>query len=57
VKRLRQGLSGCLVYPRLDEDFLMNWLKAKGEISAGAVEGMSNKIRVVPQSFLQLPHL
>jgi len=35
----------------------MNWFKAKGEISAGAVEGMGNKIRVVPQTFLQLPHL
>lgn len=54
---LRQRLSGCLVYPRLDEDLLMNWFKAKGEISAGAVEGMGNKIRVVPQTFLQLPHL
>ena len=45
------------MYPRLDEDLLMNWFKAKGEISAGAVEGMGNKIRVVPQTFLQLPHL
>jgi transposase len=25
----------------------MNWFKAKGEISAGAVEGLNNKIRVV----------
>jgi transposase len=26
---------------------LMNWFKAKGEISSGAVEGLNNKIRVV----------
>jgi transposase len=29
------------------EDLLMNWFRAKGEISAGAVEGLNNKIRVV----------
>ena len=32
---------------RAHEDLLMNWFKAKGEISAGAVEGLNNKIRVV----------
>ncbi len=32
---------------RSHEDLLMNWFKAKGEISAGAVEGLNNKIRVV----------
>jgi len=26
---------------------LLNWFKAKGEISSGAVEGLNNKIRVV----------
>jgi transposase len=32
---------------RSHEDLLMNWFKAKGEISSGAVEGLNNKIRVV----------
>ncbi len=32
---------------RSHEHLLMNWFKAKGEISAGAVEGLNNKIRVV----------
>jgi len=32
---------------RTHQDLLMNWFKAKGEISAGAVEGLNNKIRVV----------
>ncbi len=32
---------------RAHEDLLMNWFKAKGEISSGAVEGLNNKIRVV----------
>ena len=32
---------------RSHEDLLMNWFKAKGEISAGPVEGLNNKIRVV----------
>ncbi len=32
---------------RSHEDLLMNWFKAKGEISAGAVEGLNNKLRVV----------
>ena len=26
---------------------LLNWFKAKGEVSSGAVEGLNNKIRVV----------
>jgi len=25
----------------------MNWFRAKGEVSSGAVEGLNNKIRVV----------
>jgi transposase len=32
---------------RAHQDLLMNWFKAKGEISSGAVEGLNNKIRVV----------
>jgi transposase len=32
---------------RAHEDLLMNWFRAKGEISAAAVEGLNNKIRVV----------
>jgi len=32
---------------RSHEELLMNWFRAKGEISAGAVEGLNNKIRVV----------
>jgi transposase len=32
---------------RNHEELLMNWFRAKGEISAGAVEGLNNKIRVV----------
>jgi transposase len=29
------------------DELLLNWFRAKGEISAGAVEGLNNKIRVV----------
>ena len=32
---------------RTHEDLILNWFKAKGEISSGAVEGLNNKIRVV----------
>jgi len=32
---------------RSHRSLLMNWFKAKGEISSGAVEGLNNKIRVV----------
>jgi transposase len=32
---------------RAHEALLLNWFKAKGEISSGAVEGLNNKIRVV----------
>jgi transposase len=32
---------------RAHEALLLNWFRAKGEISAGAVEGLNNKIRVV----------
>ena len=32
---------------RAHEGLILNWFKAKGEISSGAVEGLNNKIRVV----------
>lgn len=32
---------------RTHEKLLLNWFKARGEISSGAVEGLNNKIRVV----------
>jgi transposase len=32
---------------RSHRDLLMNWFRAKGEVSTGAVEGLNNKIRVV----------
>jgi transposase len=32
---------------RAHEELLMNWFRAKNEISSGAVEGLNNKIRVV----------
>jgi transposase len=32
---------------RTHQELILNWFRAKGEISAGAVEGLNNKIRVV----------
>ena len=32
---------------RRHETLLLNWFKAKGEVSSGVVEGLNNKIRVV----------
>jgi transposase len=32
---------------RTHESLILNWFRAKGEISSGAVEGLNNKIRVV----------
>ena len=32
---------------RAHEELLLNWFRAKGEISSGAVEGLNNKIRVI----------
>jgi transposase len=32
---------------RVHEELILNWFRAKGEISSGAVEGLNNKIRVV----------
>ena len=32
---------------RAHQELLLNWFRAKGEISSGAIEGLNNKIRVV----------
>jgi hypothetical protein len=32
---------------RAHEELLLNWFRAKGEISSGAVEGLNNKTRVI----------
>jgi len=32
---------------RAHEELILNWFRAKGEIYAGMVEGLNNKIRVV----------
>jgi transposase len=32
---------------RVHEELILNWFRAKGEISAGTVEGLNNKIRVM----------
>jgi transposase len=32
---------------RAHEELILNWFRAKGEISSGAVEGLNNKSRVV----------
>jgi transposase len=32
---------------RVHQELLLNWFRAKGEISNGAVEGLNNKLRVV----------
>jgi len=32
---------------RAHEELLLNWFRAQGEISSGAVEGLNNKIRVI----------
>ena len=32
---------------RAHQELLLNWFRAKGEVSSGAVEGLNNKIRVV----------
>lgn len=32
---------------RVYDELLLNWFRAKGEVSSGAVEGLNNKIRVV----------
>jgi len=32
---------------RAYRELILNWFRAKGEISAGAVEALNNKIRVV----------
>ena len=50
VRALRSRLEPMKKVARMlrsHEKLLMNWFKAKGEISSGAVEGLNNKIRVV----------
>ena len=32
---------------RTHEELILNWFRAKGEMSSGVVEGLNNKIRVV----------
>ena len=32
---------------RAHEDLLMNWFRARGELSSAAVEGLNNKVRVI----------
>ena len=32
---------------RKHDELLLNWFRAKGELSSGVVEGLNNKIRVV----------
>ena len=32
---------------RAHEPLLMNWFRARGEISSGTVEGLNNKLRVI----------
>src|SRR5439155_12405410 len=32
---------------RAHQELILNWFRAKGEVSSGAVEGLNNKIRVV----------
>jgi transposase len=49
-RALRSRLEPMMKVARMlrsHQDLLMNWFKAKGEISSGAVEGLNNKIRVV----------
>jgi len=40
---------------RAHEELLLNWFRAKGEISNGAVEGLNNKIRVVTRKPIREP--
>ena len=40
MKRVARMLRG-------HDELLLNWFRAKGEISSGAVEGLNNKIRVI----------
>ena len=63
IRLLGRGFSSGLVRPsdaqpsgamkkvarmlRVHEPLLLNWFRAKGEISVGAVEGLNNKIRVM----------
>jgi hypothetical protein len=53
---VRQTLTVLFVPPQLEAELgawerpralILNWYRANGEISRGAVEGLNNKIRVV----------
>jgi transposase len=41
---LREKVARML---RAHEPLILNWFRAKGEVSSAAVEGLNNKIRVV----------
>jgi transposase len=41
---LREKVARML---RVREPLILNWFRAKGEVSSAAVEGLNNKIRVV----------
>jgi len=40
---------------RNHEELLLNWFRAKGEISAGSVEGLNNKLRVLTRRSYGFP--
>jgi transposase len=49
-RALRSRLEPMEIVARMlrnHEELLMNWFRAKGELSSGAVEGLNNKIRVI----------
>ena len=49
-RALRSRLKPLMKVARMlrgHQDLILNWFRAKGEISSGAVEGLNNKIRVV----------
>jgi transposase len=50
TRALRGGIEPMRKVARMlrtHQELLLNWFRAKGEISSGAVEGLNNKIRVV----------
>jgi transposase len=49
-RALRSGIEPMKKVARMlsaHEELLLNWFRARGEVSSGAVEGLNNKIRVV----------
>ena len=40
---------------RRHEPLILNWFRAKGELSSGAVEGLNNKIRVITKRAYGFP--